>query len=129
MAKKKDVNDHDEEEGEEEVVVESTSIWDKMKKASSDMAERTMASSKNTKESISIQKKQQQIMTIKKSFGIQYIDMLMDENNDTTPEMLQELVDKTVKEITTLQEKQKKYQTRINQNNEQLEEKLNSPIK
>ena len=48
-----------------------------MKKKAADASAKTIIGSKNTKEAISIQKKQHMITERKKNFGLEYIDLVL----------------------------------------------------
>jgi len=92
-----------------------------MKTAVSEYSARTATGSKNTKETLSIQKKQLLIGNRKKAFGLEYMNLM---ENNAPEEELEACVAKAMEEIATLKEKISKYEGRIATNQEELERKI-----
>lgn len=101
-------------------------MWGKMKKASADISAKTVVSSRNTKEAISIQKKQNMILERKKNFGVEYLDLV---ERDATPEELEACVGRAMDAIAEMRGKVAKYKERIATNEAKLDLKLSTTPK
>ncbi|CAB9525631.1 expressed unknown protein [Seminavis robusta] len=101
---------------------QKSGTWQQVKTVMRNCKSRTAYASKNTQEGIKIQQLQLSIAARKKSFGMEYMDLMLEK--DASPEELQACADKAATEISQLVAQLNACQEHIALNKEKLERKI-----